>query len=81
LEEIPVPLEIVREEGGGGIKTFFVKLRIPEVETDEYTFILTAEHMASGAASQVICDYLIGGDEKDQSGFREKVRIQPVGRQ
>jgi VWFA-related protein len=81
LEEIPVPLEIVREEGGRGIKTFFVKLRIPEVETDEYTFIFTAEHMVSGATSLVICDYLIGGDEKDQSGFREKARIQPAGRQ
>ena len=59
LEEIALPLEIVREKEGLGVKTFFVRLRIPDVEKDEYTLIFTAEHIASGNRTETARDFLI----------------------
>jgi VWFA-related protein len=73
LEEIPVPLEAIQKERKNETIVFFVKLRIPEIEPDEYTFIFNAEHEKSGAASQVICDFFFEGKEKKEpeSDFRE----------
>jgi len=63
VEEIALPLEIIREKEEMGVKTFFVRVRIPNVEKDEYTLIFTAEHIASGNKTETACDYLISGEE------------------
>jgi VWFA-related protein len=72
LEEIPVPLEIIQKEKKNGTIVFFVKLKIPEIEPDEFTFIFDAEHEASGTASQIICDFLFEEEKKEpKPDFRE----------
>ena len=59
LEEIALPLEIVREKEGLGVKTFFVRFRIPDVEMDEYTLIFAVEHIVSGNRTETARDFLI----------------------
>jgi len=61
-EQIPIPLEVVAERSDGGEVAFFVHLRIPQVEPDEYRFVLGAEDTAGGAASQLGCDFIIDGE-------------------
>ena len=64
LKEFPVPLEMIREEEKDGVKIAFVRLRIPEVETDEHTLNFVAQHTTSDAASHIARDYLIEGGDK-----------------
>ncbi len=59
VEEIALPLEIIREKEGPGVKTFFVRFRIPDVEMDEYTLIFTVEHIVSGNRTETAQDFLI----------------------
>lgn len=59
VEEIALPLEIIREKEEMGVKTFFVRFRIPDVEMDEYTLIFAAEHIASGNRTETARDFLI----------------------
>jgi hypothetical protein len=59
LKEIPISLDMIREEEEAGIKTAFVRFKIPELETDEYALIFKAKHLASGATSHIRRDYLI----------------------
>jgi VWFA-related protein len=68
-EQIPIPLEIVAERFVGDEAAFFVRLRIPAVEPDEYRFVLGAEDSAGGTTSQLGCDFII--DEED-TGFRRE---------
>lgn len=59
VEEIALPLEIIREKEEMGVKTFFVRLRIPDVEMDEYTLIFSVEHIVSGNRTETAQDFLI----------------------
>jgi VWFA-related protein len=74
LKEIPVSLEVIREEEEAGIKAAFVRFRIPEAETGEYTLIFKAKHLASGATSHIRRDYLIE-DVDRKTAIREFLSI------
>lgn len=59
VEEIALPLEIVHEREEMGMKTFFVRLQISDMEMDEYTLIFTVEHIASGHKTETTRDFII----------------------
>jgi len=58
-EEIPVSLTIINKKEESGMKTFFVRFQIPDVEPDEYTFCLVAEDPESGEKSMIANDFII----------------------
>ncbi|MFC2157048.1 VWA domain-containing protein [Acidobacteriota bacterium] len=63
FEEISMALTIIHEREEIGLKTYLVRLRIPDVEKDEYTLIFTAKHIASGMKAETASDFLIGKEE------------------
>ena len=81
VEEIPIPLEIINASDKGGMKSFFVRLQIPEVETDEYSLIFTAKHTDSGATSQISCDFLIKEEGKTTVSLRAREKGMPQSRE
>ena len=68
-QEIPVPLDIIRRAGEGLRRTFLIRFRVPVVDEDDYTLILTAEDSRSGEISNVLCDFLIR-EETDAENCR-----------
>ena len=58
-ETIPVALTILEERSERGIRTYFVRLAVPNVEPDEYTLYLVAEDEISGAKSEIACDFAV----------------------
>jgi VWFA-related protein len=58
-DKISVPLTIISQKDEKGTKTYFVRLEIPDVEPDEYTFVLAAEETKSGATSEVSGSFAI----------------------
>ena len=58
-EEIPIFLTIINKKEESGMKTFFVRFQIPDVEPDEYTFCLVAEDPESGEQSMIANDFII----------------------
>jgi VWFA-related protein len=58
-KEIPVPVAVIAEKNEKGERAFFIRLQIPEVEPDMYTFFLVAENAASGASSRIATNFII----------------------
>jgi len=69
-EQIPIPVEVVAERVDKDEAAFFVRLRIPAVEPDEYRFVLGAEDTASGATSQLGCDFVIDKEDTEPGSGR-----------
>ncbi|MFC2157571.1 VWA domain-containing protein [Acidobacteriota bacterium] len=63
VEEIPLPLEIIHKKEEKGMKTFLIRLQIPDIPKDEYTWIFTAEHIASGRKAETSSDFIISREE------------------
>lgn len=58
-ERVAVPLRIMNEKDMDGLKTYLVRFRVPELESDEYSLVFVAEEPASGEMSVVGCDFVI----------------------
>jgi len=57
--QIPVPLTVLAAKDGPGLKTFFVGIKIPEVEADEYRFSFLAEDPGSGRSAMEVVDVIV----------------------
>jgi len=58
-QKIPIRLAVVKEKRGSGMNTFFINMAVPDVEPDEYTLHIVAEDEASGASSEIVCDFTV----------------------
>jgi VWFA-related protein len=58
-EIIPMNLTVVGQKSEGGIRTFFIRLAVPDVEPDDYTFLLAVEDETSGEKSEIACDFAV----------------------
>jgi len=58
-KKIPMPLTVLEEKSDKTSRTLFVRLAVPDVEPDDYTLFLVAEDEASGARSEIACDFAI----------------------
>ena len=58
-EKIPMALTILEENSDRGTRAFFVRLAVPNVEPDDYTLFIVAEDEASGARSEIACDFAV----------------------
>jgi len=67
-EAIPVPLEILERSFANGAAAFLVRIMVPEVEPDTYTFILSAERPAGGEPAAVSMDVALErGEGRDRN--------------
>jgi hypothetical protein len=57
--QIPVPLTVVAKKDGAGTTGFFVNLKIPEVEPDEYRFCFVAVDPATNELAMTVADFII----------------------
>jgi len=58
-DHIPMALTVLSEKTEKAARTFFVRMAVPDVEPDEYTLFLVAEDEASGARSEIACDFAV----------------------
>jgi len=58
-DQIAVPLTVVTKKDGEGMISFFVNLKMPEVEPDEYRFCLVAVDPATNELAMTVADYVI----------------------
>jgi len=56
---IPAGVTILEECAEKGMRAYFVKLTVPDVEPDEYTLVLAVEDEVSGAKSEIACDFAV----------------------
>jgi VWFA-related protein len=57
--QIPVLLDVLSEKEERGEKTFFVRLQIPDIESNPYILELVAENAATGASSRIGMNFII----------------------
>ena len=58
-DRIPMALTILDEKIDKTARTFFVRMAVPGVEPDDYTLFIVAEDEASGARSEIACDFAV----------------------
>jgi VWFA-related protein len=58
-ERFPMVLTVLEAKSEKGSRVFFVKLEVPDVEADDYTLFLVADDRASGARSEIACDFAV----------------------
>lgn len=69
-ESISIPLAVIEEKTGSGLRTFFTRLAVPDVEPDEYTLHVVAADEVSGFSSEIVCDFSVEDSPKKGGAAR-----------
>jgi len=69
-QNISMPLAVIEEKTGSGMRTFFTSMAVPDVEPDEYTLHVVAADEVSGVSSEIVCDFAVEDSPKKDRAAR-----------
>jgi len=69
-ESISIPLAVIEEKTGSGLRTFFTSMAVPDVDPDEYTLHVVATDEVSGVSSEIVCDFSVEDSPKKGGAAR-----------